>query len=87
MDLSRCRPDPERRAAATWTAEGRLVFLAVFFLAMAASLVWLLSVEVNRGRDGQREAYDDCDDEWDLNQGRYEHGVLRVVWRPPGGGW
>ena len=45
-----------------------------------SSVVWLLSVEVNRGRDGQREAYDDCDDEWDLNQGRYEHGVLRVVW-------
>ena len=40
MDLSRCRPDPERRAAATWTADGRLVFFLDFFLAMVASLVW-----------------------------------------------
>ncbi len=40
MDLSRWRPEPERKAPAMWTAEGRLVFLAVFFLAIVASLVW-----------------------------------------------
>ena len=39
--LSWCRPEPDRRAAATWTAEGRETFFA-FFLAMIASLMSLL---------------------------------------------